>query len=214
MTETGFLADKPRSPSALLLVVALHGAALTALALTKMEVVTVDLGPIKTYDVPVIAPPPPEPVPEPEPRRARRSVVETVTPRVPTPPISDNVVISLPDLPSLPADPVVGIDPPSRPNPPAPPQRVEARISPRSELQPPYPSSEQRMGREGTVTLRLLIGADGRVKSAEKVRATSDAFYRTTERHALRHWTFEPATLDGRPVESRKTMTVHFRLND
>lgn len=81
-----------------------------------------------------------------------------------------------------------------------------------SELQPPYPASEQRAENEGSVTVRILIGTDGRVKSVEKVRGASDAFFRATEQQALRHWRFKPATVDGRPVESRKVMTVHFRL--
>ena len=50
------------------------------------------------------------------------------------------------------------------------------------------------------------------MKGVEKIRATSDAFFRATERQALRHWRFKPATVDGRPVESRTTMTVHFQL--
>jgi protein TonB len=58
----------------------------------------------------------------------------------------------------------------------------------------------------------VLIGADGRVKAVEKLRATSDAFFRATEQQALRHWRFKPATVDGRPVEARKVMTVHFQL--
>jgi protein TonB len=62
------------------------------------------------------------------------------------------------------------------------------------------------------VTVRLLIGADGRVKAVEKVRAASDAFWRATERQALRHWRFTPAMVDGKPVESRTTVTVHFEL--
>jgi protein TonB len=62
------------------------------------------------------------------------------------------------------------------------------------------------------VTIRVLIGTDGRVKAVEKVRTASDAFFRATESQALRHWRFKPATLDGKPVESSKVMTVHFRL--
>jgi hypothetical protein len=28
----------------------------------------------------------------------------------------------------------------------------------------------------------------------------------------LRNWRFKPATLDGRPIETSKVMTVHFAL--
>jgi protein TonB len=83
----------------------------------------------------------------------------------------------------------------------------------RSQLQPPYPASEERMEREGKVSIRVTIGPDGRVKAAEKVSATSDAFFHETERHALRAWRFKPATVDGKPVESRQVLTVLFRLD-
>lgn len=81
------------------------------------------------------------------------------------------------------------------------------------DLQPPYPSSEEQAEREGKVTVRLAIGTDGRVKAIDKVSATSDAFFTATQRHALRSWRFSPATVDGKPVESRKVLTVHFRLD-
>ena len=90
---------------------------------------------------------------------------------------------------------------------------MAARLDSSSELQPPYPAAEERAEVEGSVVIRILIGTDGRVKAVEKVRATSDAFFRATERQALRHWRFKPATVDGRPVESRQTMTVRFQLN-
>lgn len=216
MAESGFLAQKPKSPTGLVLVIALHGAAVTALALSKMDVPIVERPrPTTVYNVDPPTPPP-EPVPEPQPK-ARESVIDRVPPRVPTPPIADRPVIELPKIIPMPADPIIDIAPPKPfepPLPPTAPARVEARLHPASEIQPLYPPSERRMGREGSVTIGLLIGADGRVKAAEKVRATSDAFYRATERHALAHWRFSPATVDGRPIESRKTMTVHFRLND
>jgi protein TonB len=62
------------------------------------------------------------------------------------------------------------------------------------------------------VRVRVTIGVDGRVRAVEQVSATSAAFYRATERQALRHWRFRPATLDGRPVESRLVLEVIFRL--
>ncbi len=91
--------------------------------------------------------------------------------------------------------------------------RTEAQIDGRSRLQPAYPPAEERAAVEGSVTVIVTIGTDGRVKDVEKVRAASDAFYRATEQQALRHWRFKPAMVDGKPVESRKTMTVHFRLD-
>jgi protein TonB len=96
---------------------------------------------------------------------------------------------------------------------PKPPVRVEARLR-SGDLQPPYPASEEKLEREGKVTIRVTIGTDGRVKAAERVSAASEAFYAATERHALRSWRFSPAMVDGRPVESTKVLTVSFRLDD
>ena len=62
MSEAGFLAQKPKSPTSLLIVIALHGAAITALALSKMDVPFVeDFTPLKTKHIPVEPDPPPVP---------------------------------------------------------------------------------------------------------------------------------------------------------
>jgi protein TonB len=92
--------------------------------------------------------------------------------------------------------------------------RIDAEFDPRfaDMIQPPYPPSEERAQREGSVRLRVTIGADGRVKAVERLSATSDAFWRAAERHALARWRFRPATVDGRAVESRKVLSLHFRL--
>jgi periplasmic protein TonB len=82
------------------------------------------------------------------------------------------------------------------------------------DFQPDYPAQELRAQRDGLVTLRVLIGADGRVRAVEPVSATSDAFFAVTKRQALGKWRFKPATRGGVPEESWKTMTVRFRLED
>ena len=224
MPQEGFLNQKPRSPGGLVIVLAAHAAVLTALALSKMEMPDIaDYGFTEVRNIPIK--PPPEPIP-PEPKVDNKpfpkSVVDSVPPRVPDTP-TDNPIIRDPVPPPLPIpsagtypgtgafDPVI---PRPLPPPPVPPVRIEPQIDPRSELQPPYPASEERLGNEGTVVVRVQIGTDGRVKEVSRIRATSEAFWRVTERHVLRHWRFRPATLDGKPVESSKTMTLHFRLPD
>jgi periplasmic protein TonB len=129
---------------------------------------------------------------------------------------NDVPVFTLPKLPAqpslgaMPGEPTIISEP--LPDVPAAPVRVEAQLDTRSELQPPYPASEERAGTEGSVTVRVTIGAAGRVKAIEKLSATSEAFFRATQRHAMRHWRFRPATLDGKPVESVKTMRLVFVL--
>lgn len=80
-------------------------------------------------------------------------------------------------------------------------------------FQPPYPSDEIRAGNAGRVSVRVLIGVDGRVKDIEKLSAASDSFWEATRRQALAKWRFKPATRDGVAYETWKTMNVSFVLN-
>ncbi len=222
MAEQGFLAQKPRSPGSLAIVIALHGAAIAALMLAKMEYVRLPTVITKTYEVKPDQPPPPETPKPPEPNRQQKQVVsriETVTPIVPQPRFIDLAIAEPKTVEPVTFDPgpvgPVKIDAPIEPAPqPKPePVRTEAQLDSRSRLQPPYPAAEERAEVTGSVTVVVIIGTDGRVKAVEKVSAASDAFFRATEQQALRHWRFKPAMVDGRPVESRKRMTVHFRLD-
>ncbi len=211
-----FLEEKRRSPVGLTIVIAGHVAALGALLLAKQQIEPTILTIPKARNIPIEPPPPPVPQPEAKQVPVERQAVTAREPLVPLPPLPRPAVEAepLPTLPRIDAlpDPIV-IDPPAAIEPPVAPVRVAARIDGRSALQPPYPASEQRAGREGSVTVRVTIGADGRVRSVEKVSATSDAFWLATERQALRAWRFRPATLDGRAVESVQTLTVRFRID-
>jgi protein TonB len=216
MSDGGFYERRKVSPTSLTIVILLHGAALTALALSKMDVpIMPDFEPLIVEDVYI--PPEPEPMPEPQnqPKQQPRTQIDYVKPLVPPLPNNDKVVVlkPLPDVPIFDPGPSGADVKPADPPKPAP-VRVEAQMSRASELQPPYPASEERAGNEGRVAIRVRIGANGRVIATEKVSATSDAFYQATERHALRAWRFKPATLDGKPVESSKVITVTFRLNE
>lgn len=224
MAEAGFLEQKRVRPGAVALVVVMHGAALTALLLAKNpEVVRRVFRPIDVIDVPIPPPPPPlPPTPRPEPRQ---QIERYTVPPVPMPPRNDSPVVRDPPPPLPPQrdalagnENVAGPVLPPRPPIPDPPRPVPtpvrtAAVLISGDLQPPYPTSEQRMEREGRVVIRVTIGPDGRVIAAQKVSATSDAFYQATERHARARWRFRPATVDGRPVEATKTMTVVFELD-
>lgn len=81
------------------------------------------------------------------------------------------------------------------------------------DFQPDYPPAMQRAQEEGKVTVRVIIGSDGRVTAVEKIFATTEAFWEAAKAQALRKWRFRAATRDGVPVTSEKVMTVHFQLN-
>lgn len=104
------------------------------------------------------------------------------------------------------------IDPPK----PVPPLIVQPGIDPRyaADFQPTYPPEERRAERDGRVVVRVLIGTDGRVKQVERVEATTDAFYHATLQRAVAKWRFKPGTRDGVPVESWKTMTLTFVMQN
>jgi protein TonB len=233
MTANGFLEQRTSRPLSLGAVVLLHGAAIAAVLLIKgpdwQRAVDV---PTKVINVDVPKPPPPDVPPPPQdkvmPQVPTRSFID-VPPRViPTP--VPNIPVSSSDRPTLPSGPVIGdSDRPTggevpRPEPrlavpvrePVRPSvRVDAQFDPRfaGALQPPYPAAEQRNAREGEVRVRVTIAPDGRVAAVEKVSATSDAFWQVTQRQALSRWRFKPATVDGKPVQSSKVLSVFFKLD-
>ena len=225
MTATGFLEQKPRSPTGFGLVLLLHGAAIGGVLMIKGPEIIAKRGAIDIIDIHAPVDPPPVDPPRQTPRD------ETILPAPSTPHVPDPIIRPQPTGETFASGPpterwdpspatsdsgtggggTVVIPPIERPRPE--PVRTEALFSSGIEQQPPYPVAELRSEREGSVRVQVRIGTDGRVKAISRVSATSDAFWRATERHALARWRFRPATEDGRPVESSKTLTVHFRLN-
>jgi protein TonB len=205
----GFFEQKRGSPTGLVAVIAMHAAVLGALVLIKGPQIIREINPplvITPIEIPD-DPPPVAPVDPETPRRPQTVTrTETVIPRD----FSDIIDRRETVIPTLPEQPRIEL---ARVEPPLPSIRREAQLL-SGDLQPPYPPSEERAQRGGTVQLRVTIGADGRVTGVQRIAATSDAFWRATERQALSRWRFRPATLDGRPVEASKVMTVTFRIQD
>jgi periplasmic protein TonB len=81
------------------------------------------------------------------------------------------------------------------------------------EFQPDYPVGKLRLEIEGTVTVRVLVGTDGRVRQVQILKASDADFAKATEKQVLRAWRFKPATRDGLPVEDWQTLTVRFDIN-
>jgi periplasmic protein TonB len=80
-------------------------------------------------------------------------------------------------------------------------------------FQPEYPVGKLRLEIEGSVTVRVLVGTDGRVHEVQVLRTTDPDFASATERQALKAWRFKPATRDGKPVEDWQTLTVRFDIS-
>ncbi|MDT9599518.1 energy transducer TonB [Sphingosinicella rhizophila] len=214
MSEGGYYQPPRPRRTSIAIVVLIHCAAIATVASSRIEVTKVirpptDVTWIKTPE------PPPENETHSKPQKARKELIyrnPIVDVPVDTPIDAPTETIEPPHFNDVTSFNGTGDGTLVEPVPPPDPIPIEARLDRRSELQPPYPASEQRMGAEGTVSLKVLIGPDGRVKAAERLRATSEAFYQATLRHAIRKWRFEPAMIDGRPVESSKVMTVRFEI--
>jgi protein TonB len=222
MYANGFFEQQQRrrSPTSFALVVALHAAALGAVILAgSTQFIQDERARLVVRNIPI--PPDPQPVVEDHrvdtPRPERRDTV--VTPTRPEGPANDNTATTGRSEPTQPTGPIGerNVEPVvQRPPDPPPAVRREAQLDPRyaRDLQPPYPPPELRAERNGTVQIRLTIAPNGRVTAVERISATSEHFWRATQQQALNRWRFRPATVDGRPVQGVKVMTVNFRIQD
>lgn len=163
-----------------------------------------------------VAPPPPERLETPETPAAAEAapVVLDPAPLDPVPPAdSFDARLDLPrfDLP-MPALPVPSIrsdaaGPVDAGRVDRTPRRVSAPL-------PPYPYWARLRRLEGVVSLRLVVGADGRVRSAEVERVDGDERFGEIARETVARWTFEPALQGGRPVDCILIQRVRFDLVD
>jgi protein TonB len=77
-------------------------------------------------------------------------------------------------------------------------------------VDPIYPESAQAQRIEGTVKLRVTIGADGAVRSVTAISGP-DALVEAA-RAAVRQWRYTPTLLDGKPVEAEEYVSIVFQL--
>lgn len=203
-----------RSPVGIGGAVAVHAVAFGIFLLMPKEMIErITTGTLETTNIPLAADPPKD-VEKPREAPLQKRDVQTFVPDIVVPTIPANGPVI--DITNIPVTPVHGDtftpDPPVAP--PRAPVFVGARVNQRyaDQFQPAYPAGMLRAQLEGSVTVRVTIGADGRVKAIDRLTAASDAFWEATRDQAMRRWRFEPATRDGVAVESVREMTVHFRI--
>lgn len=214
--------SSPRfNPAGMGAAIAINAAVVAALMFAAPHVEKIKArDPITIFTDPLDEPPPPEPLPHPQPKTPPVEKIFTPVPPIDVPLKPSDLIDTTTTLPNMPSSDLIGkaeptpipVDPP----PPPLPALVEPSIDQRyaGDLQPMYPPAERRAGREGSVTIRVLVGVDGRVKEAQQVRATSDDFWKATLDRALAKWRFKPGTRGGVPVEAWRTMTLRFVLKD
>jgi periplasmic protein TonB len=74
--------------------------------------------------------------------------------------------------------------------------------------QPPLAYPASAAGKQGTVTLQVLIGRDGAIEDAKFLQG-SLAFARAAIDN-VRQWKFKPYTMNGRPVSVQTNLTLKF----
>lgn len=224
MTEAGFYQRKRMSPGAVAIVVLLHGAAITALALAKEGLP----GRVKIPPMIVqLLEPPKDPPPNPQPPRPQRQQPEVIThvepilkipnlpPPLPLPPIPPR-----PPIESIPSNHVMIGDPVPVPPPPPPPPPVKSQ-SARAKTNlagyvsdADYPSDAIRREEQGTTRFRLAVGPDGRVSDCAVTGSSgSAALDMATCRLMKSRARFSPARdSSGNAVADVVTNAISWRL--
>ena len=157
-------------------------------------------------DIPPPPPPPPPPKNLPPPPPAYVPPVEVAV----AAPAPANAIAAVSATPQPVAPVVPTVTAPVAP--PAPPVRVAAVVNSANCEKPDYPSASRRLEEEGTVSLRFLVGVDGKVIQAEVEK--SSGFKRLDEaaRAGLSRCAFKPATVDGKPEQGWASMKYTWRL--
>jgi periplasmic protein TonB len=154
--------------------------------------------------IPETAEEPPAMLPqEPEPPRAE--------PPRPEPPPPDPVAPAAEPAPA-PRQPTEETPESTTPESGAAAARIDTPPKPRRDIKPRYPSGARRRGEEGSVTLNVLIGADGRTRSATVTDSSGFAELDEAARRAVLEARFTPGRHGGRSVESQARLTVIFKL--
>jgi len=78
---------------------------------------------------------------------------------------------------------------------------------------PVYPRFAQRIGKEGTVLLRLTLDENGNIKTVEVMEKAGHGFDESAVT-AVRASRFKPAVSNGRPVPCRVLLPIRFELLD
>lgn len=93
-------------------------------------------------------------------------------------------------------------------------QGIFREASPRAaHNQPPvYPRLARQRGYEGRVLIRACISGEGKVETAEILESSGHDILDESARQAVLVWSFDPQMSFGRPVRSRVTIPVVFRL--
>jgi protein TonB len=169
--------------------------------------------PVKPPEPPKLTPPPktPQPVLTPPP------TPQPPAPATPEPPAVLAAPTAAPTAPAVQAAPPAPPPPapPAPPPPPAAPAKVEMPSSKADYLHnppPDYPRMSKRLGEQGKVVLKVLIGTDGTPQKVELV--TSSGFERLDKSamDAAMRWRYVPGKRGGVPEAMWYQVPIQFTL--
>jgi periplasmic protein TonB len=85
---------------------------------------------------------------------------------------------------------------------------------PQFRMVPDYPATAKARGIEGWITFRFTVTREGRVTDVEIVAADPPHIWDAATTRAVSNWRYQPAIVDGAPVEQRGvTATYRFELD-
>jgi periplasmic protein TonB len=100
------------------------------------------------------------------------------------------------------------------PPPPAIPPTEPKEIA-RTHTLPPYPALSQRMGEQGTTQLACEIGVDGKPTACSVTKTSgSPRLDEAASSYVKDHYTWQPATRDGKPVAGKTQLNVVWDLKN
>jgi len=79
-------------------------------------------------------------------------------------------------------------------------------------VEPTYSNVSRRMEEEGTVSVRFLVGTDGKVIQSEIEKSSGYKRLDDATKAALAKCLFNPATVDGKPEQAWTTIRYVWRL--
>ncbi len=82
-------------------------------------------------------------------------------------------------------------------------------------MKPPvYPPRCLRLGTEGVVKVRVLVGEDGSPQEITLAKSSGDSALDEAAMTAIKEWIFEPAVRNGLPVRAWTVVPIEFKLID
>jgi protein TonB len=96
---------------------------------------------------------------------------------------------------------------------PPPPPPTELKAIERTHTKPPYPALSQRMGEQGTTSLKVTVGTDGKVKDISLAKTSgSNRLDQAAMEWVKANYRWDPPTQLGKPVEATTQVDVIWDL--